>query len=248
MQQVRISRLSAAHMLAAWLAIGLLSASDAARGAGYYHGSAPVRECLSATWRANKDCEPSFDLALTMLLLIYGVDCLAAHGIKRPDDIHKLLKKYLRSHKGSDVGNDVVFQAFSAVSDIKLCPDTNDEAERASREELRRLREAAAVGNVDAQVEVGLRTFGEERRYWLCVAATQGSASGQYEYGRLLEVYDSNYPEAYVWYRRAEEKGYYLARDARAQVAERLDPSHLPDLDRQQDLPARAGCQAPPSE
>ncbi|MDH3413338.1 MAG: hypothetical protein OEM98_12740 [Gammaproteobacteria bacterium] len=80
------------------------------------------------------------------------------------------MEKYLRSHSQYELDKkSLVVEAFDAIFEPRLCP--GPEAELAAEQELLELREAAIAGDVDAQVEVAIRTFGEEQRYWSCVAA-----------------------------------------------------------------------------
>ena len=226
-------------MLLSLACMGLLGCSQTSperetdRIGNPYSGETLIQECVLGPDRYSMQCQFSLDVELTALMLMQGIDCVSRSGVEDADDLRRLLKNYVRSSDGWQDEERLTTEAFKTVRDPVFCERKKSKAELSAEEELRELRQAATRGDIEAQVAVGIRTFGAEQRYWLCMAANNGSSSGQYEYGRILESYDSNHTQAYVWYRRAERGGYYLARDARAQVEKRLDADDITRLEQQ---------------
>lgn len=104
------------------------------------------------------------------------------------------------------------------ASEPAHCEDTS-EADRAS---VANLRPLAAMGDRDAQYELGFmyeRGRGVQQNYpeaasWFRKAAEQGHPSAQFQLGQMFDIgkgVPQSYTEAASWYRKAAEQGETLA-------------------------------------
>jgi len=198
-----------------------LRASARDSSEGYYEGPSLLRNCLERNWSLSEACRNSLDLELAGLDFTVGVGCVEAQGLKRREDMQSLLRRFDREFpsESKESGDLVGIMAFLKYADPQRCPESAEAAAARAEREKRAAR--AASGDAEEQYQLGLRTYGEERAYWLCFAANKGHAAAQYEYGKYFETYEDDAVSAYRWYLLSKRGGYWQSPEA----ANRLEGS-----------------------
>ncbi len=193
----------------------------------YYEGSDLLRNCIEKTSRLSDECRNSFDLELVGLDFAVGVECVEAQGLKTHKDMRSLLRQFLREspEEARAAGELVAAAAFLRYAEPRHCPESAEGA--AARADREKFGAGAASGDAEEQYQLALRTSGRDSARWLCLAANQGHAAAQFEYGKYYEVQKGDSVSAYRWYVLSNRGGYWQAPEALRRLEQVLSHSEL---------------------